>query len=306
MSGARLILNESITDYHASACVSNSKLSTLEEGGPALYYGKHVAKTIPHKVTDALRLGCAFDTLVTEGRTRFAEAYVIKPEGMNFSTKEGKAWRAAHCPNEDKLIAWDEWEMMEAMEAALLSDPLFTTFVHSEMIAQATVRMVATKWGVGLQSRPDWLSMKPNEFSNGLKYSINLKTTEDWTDWFNDADPSHPHTGKPVYTYNYHRQAAIDQFVLFNVDEIGETAHFLLVIEKREPYRVGWIAMTQEYLEAGWREANAGLIRLGHHTRTNTWPKTTGGVRQLNPPRWVIERSLRADESAAMIGKGAE
>ena len=116
MSGAVLILNESIEAYHQSACVSNSKLSTLEEGGPLLYYKKHIGGIIPQVVTDALRLGCAFDTMLTEGRSKFADEYVIKPEGMNFSNKEGKAWRDAHCPNKDKLIAWDEWEMFGKME----------------------------------------------------------------------------------------------------------------------------------------------------------------------------------------------
>jgi hypothetical protein len=306
VSGAVLILGESMEAYHDSDCVSNSKLSVLEDGGPALYHGRFVAKSIPKpETTDALRLGCAFDTMLTEGRQEFARRYVVSPEGMKFSNKAGIEWKERHVTDEDKLIRWPEFVMMEAMERAVQADPLFRTFVHKAMIAQATVRMAISKYGVGVQSKPDWLSKVPCEFSGGRPYSINLKTTADWSDWFKDSDPNHPQTGSPVYTYGYHRQAALDQWCLFNVDEIGETAHFLLVIEKQEPFRVGWVQLTDEYLESGWREANAGLLRLKHCFATNSWPKTTGGVRALNPPRWLIERSLRADEQTAhLAGKG--
>jgi len=297
MNKAQLILNESMDAYHANDCVSNSKLAVLEDGGPALYYGRFVSKTIPHPpATEALILGCAFDTLITESREKFNACYVLKPEGMNFTTKEGKQWKLDHCPDESKLVTWAQWQMFQKMEEALKSDPLFSSIIHSQMIAQATVRIPSTKFGVGVQSKPDWLSRVPCEFSHGKPYSVNLKTTLDFGDWFNDADPQSPQTGKPVYTHGYHRQAALDQWGLFYCEEIGETAHFLLVIEKKEPYRVGWVELDDPYLEAGWTEAIIGFRRLQHCYTTGVWPKTLGGIRSLSPPKWLLDRSLRLNE----------
>ena len=290
---ATIISNESIDAYHANPALSNSKVSVFLDGGPELYRQRFVAKTLPHpEPTDAMMLGQQIDTLVTESRELFAQRYLIKPQGMSFATTAGKNWKAEHGLAGKPIIAWDDWLMMEQVEKAIQEHPLFPVLVHPKIRSQVTVRAEISSFGFGLQSRPDWLSMTPCEISDGLPYSINLKTTADWTDWFDESDPTSQKAGSPVYNYGYHRQAALDQWVLAQTD-LGETRHFLLVAEKQAPYRVGVVQLTEEYLEAGFYEINADLERLKACYASNTWPKQPTGVVKLGPPKWLTDRAMR-------------
>lgn len=289
---ASIILNESIHAYHTNAAISNSKISVLRDGGPALFHGRFVAKSIPKPAdTEALILGNALDALVTTGAGGFDADYVIKPEGMSFATKDGKEWRAAHCHGKT-IIAWDDWQMLKAMAASISIHPLFPVLIHTRAKAQVTIRVHTNSYGYEIQSRPDWLSQVPCEVSDGLPYSVNLKSTDDFSDWHNDADPFSQRTGSPVYTYGYHRQAALDQWCQVQAG-IGETAHFLLVAEKRDPYRVGVFRMSEEYLEHGWLDIDADLHRLKALYASGVWQKQPVGVIPLSPPKWLVENVQR-------------
>jgi hypothetical protein len=187
---AELIYDESIESYHANPAVSNSKVSVLRDGGPAFFQGRFITKTIDKpKDTDALILGNALDAMMTEGRTALAARYIIKPQGMSFATKEGKQFKADHCDGIRPVIDWDDWTMLERMEVAIKAHPLFPILIHAQAKAQVTIRASTTSYGFALQSRPDWLSLVSCEVSDGLPYSVNLKSTLDFSDWCNEADP---------------------------------------------------------------------------------------------------------------------
>ena len=293
MSDSLLIFGEANEAYHDNACASSSKLKSLNEKGALYYRKRYITKEIPkEEQTDALRLGCAIDTLVTVSVEQFDAEYVIKPEGMSFATTVGKDWKKAHCQGKG-VISWDEWQMMQRLHAAILAHPRYPVLIHPRIKSQVTVRKPTTKYGTGLQSRPDWLSLEPCALSEGRKYSVNLKTTADWSDWFNESDPGGPQEGKPIYNYGYHRQAALDGWVLFQSPDVGETAHFLMVAEKEEPFRVGIVQMSETYLEAGWHETEFDLLRLQECIEKNEWPNGPADIVPINPPKWLTDRAMR-------------
>lgn len=290
---AELIRNEDMADYHGNALCSSSKLRSLNQRGPFFYRGRYIDRTIPaDEPTPALILGCACDTLITEGVDAFNAKYIVRPEGMNFTTKEGKLWKEMHSEPGKETLKYDEWVMLDRMRAALFAHPLYA-MLTANVIAQATVRVPETQYGFGIQCRPDWLSLVPCAISGGLPYSVNLKTTLDWHLWFDESDPDGDRQGKPIYDHGYHRQAALDQWCLAQHEQIGETAHFLMVVEKEESYRVGVVQMTEEYLEAGWYETEADLLRLAECYRTGKWPNGRTDVLRIGPPRWLLKRAER-------------
>ena len=75
-------------DYHALKwAVSSSYLKT------AFLRGEAAARK-PVAETPSMRLGTAVHTLVLEGADAYLKAYAEAPEGMRFTTKAGKEWKA--------------------------------------------------------------------------------------------------------------------------------------------------------------------------------------------------------------------
>ena len=293
MSESLLIFGESNDSYHANPCASSSKITKFAQRGPRFYQGRYITGEIEaEEKTDALRLGCAIDSLVTVGVEDFDRQYILKPDGMSFATKEGKAWRDAHCRGKS-IITADEWQMIQRVHKAVLAHPLYPVLIHPKVKSQVTVRKPSTKYGVGLQCRPDWLSLEPCALSLGRPYSVNLKTTADWRDWFDEGDVDGPRQGSPIYTYGYHRQAALDQWCLFQSPDVGETSHFIIVVEKEEPYRVGIVQLTEQYCEMGWYETEADLVRLAECYKTNVWPNGQDKIISIGPPKWLVDRAMK-------------
>lgn len=289
-----ILTSESSEDYHDNLCVSNSKRKAFDEKGAHYFHGRYITKTIPkEEPTEALILGCAFDTLMTEGVDAFKRLYVIKPEGMSLATTVGKAWKAANVPPGSELITHPQWMDFVGMSHSLRSHPLFHVLIHPDVHAQVTVRMPVSRFGVGLQCRPDWLSFNGIPLSDGLPYNVNMKTTADFNKWVCGGDLASPRAGSPVYDFGYHQQAALDGHVLYNCPGIGETKHFLFVIEKQMPYRCGVFCLSEAYLDAGWAETEASLLNIQRCAATGIWPNSPDGIMNLEPPGWLTARADR-------------
>lgn len=84
------------TEYHASEGVSNSMLKWISSPyTPRHYKAKFIDREMPEEESPDLTFGTIFHRLLNEAET-MGGAFHVKPEGMNFSTKDGKAWRADH------------------------------------------------------------------------------------------------------------------------------------------------------------------------------------------------------------------
>lgn len=75
-----------MTDYFKVNRLSNSGIKKLLQS-PLTYLTRE-----DYKETEAMKIGTAFHTYILENH-KFFDNYVIKPDGMSFTTKDGKAWR---------------------------------------------------------------------------------------------------------------------------------------------------------------------------------------------------------------------
>jgi hypothetical protein len=197
----------------------------------------------------------------------------------------------------------------EAMLQSVINHPIAGPLLASGE-NQVTFRRESPRYGLRLQVRPDQTGFQPIEIrdpdgdvlltSNGMPWLNDAKTTEDFDDWIDMRDPESPRAGRPVYTYGYHRQGGFAQYVAHQ--DIGKTAHFLTVIEKREPFRCAVIQLADAYLEQGWASVEADLLLLKACKTANRWPGSPGRVITLNPPDWLLEKGAR--EAVASVDAG--
>lgn len=112
--------------------------------------------------------GGALDALVT-GNKAFAECFAVKPEGMTFASKEGKAWRDAQGAKEI-IDAKQKKEILAALPR--VREAISVLANGREVSYQVTLRGVVG--GLEVQTRPDiWIDGDLLDVSD-LKYVADI------------------------------------------------------------------------------------------------------------------------------------
>jgi len=280
----------SIEDYHSSAAISNSMLKTFREKGAFYYNAKYNLRALPPDDSPALSFGRAFDTLLTDGADGCMAKYAVRPEGLDLRTAAGKAWKETHGDKEP--ITFKDWEAMRGMADSILQHPIAADLCLSAE-TQLSFLHESARFGATIQCRPDYFSLKPNEWSGGRPWLNDLKTTADLNDWVNESDPMDQRQGSPVWKFGYHRQGGLAQYICAVEPGVGLTSHFLTVIEKQFPYRCAVVILNDLYLDIGWRECENDLERIKACRDANSWPRGNGKLVNLNPPAWMAMKDQR-------------
>lgn len=178
------------SDYLKVRALSNSGLKLLAKS-PRHYAASWDPERPDAEPTDALRRGSLLHTLVLEPHA-LAQRYRIKPSGLNFATKDGKAWRDA-TPTGMEIVS--EAEHLAACRQArnLRSLPEIAALLGSGE-AEVSFFWMDEETGTYCKGRADWVFR-----SSAGVVLLDLKTTE---------DASRDAFARSVARYGYHRQAA--------------------------------------------------------------------------------------------------
>lgn len=146
----------SFADYHALDAWGSGSLKAMKRGPPARVMWE---RNRGDWDTDATILGSAVHCAFLTPHLYEAE-YAIKPAGMNFATKEGKAWRDDPVRADQTLLSHDVGATVQAIVAALLAKPAV-----SASLAKASARELSLVWdcsinGERCKARPDWIEGK--------------------------------------------------------------------------------------------------------------------------------------------------
>lgn len=274
------IYDISMAEYHGDPCighsVSGSGLVTIEQQSLAHYWWSSPLNPArpADEPTPALVFGQAFHCLVLEGLTAFAARYAVKPADMNFSTKEGKAWRADHAGRE---IIPQEWaDRAEAMRAAILRHPLCArAFVNG--LPERSLIWRDAETGLWLKSRPDWLPNAPAPVPN-LKSAASLQP-ETWE--------------RQAINLGYHQSAALSADALAAVLGWPSPTAYFIVQEKEPPYVTAPVVIDDDVIAWGRMINRRALHKLARAVETNQWPAYTDGVMVVRMPVWA-EKKLEA------------
>lgn len=297
------ILGESDTDYHATPAISKSKLDDFLYL-PALYYAKHIAKTIPNEETEALDIGRAVHALALEGADAYGERFATVPED---APKRPTAKQVnAKKPSPETLAAIDFWQefnrvngnktilspkaeqVAQGCAGGILANPTAAMLLKG---AETEVSWRVQAGSLLIQCRTDIFGRASDELcaymaalgismTPGEPYCADIKTTPtlgiaELRSW-----------NRKFAQWGYHRQGPFYQSVIKDV--LGEFPErfFFIVAAKEAPHPCAVMLPDDEANECGWAEVATGLAELRRCYATGEWPALPTGVQRLAMPPW--------------------
>lgn len=291
-----MIRNEPNAVYHASDSAGHTKLEVLRDPdrGPLRYFMQYVAKTLPpHAAADHFDVGSAFDTLLLEGESAFADRVVILPDDFNGRTNAGKAMLAGARATGNIVLDQDEYKLVLTMFEAVRKNPHASALltggqtVNSGGVAQLTFRTRFEKFTV--QVRPDWwnhegITLPGTEVATG-PFIVDVKTAEDLDRFL-----------KNRVNFGYDRQAALYRQIVrmvladiaeVHIEEIQAPAFFFVVVFKTAPVDSMVFELTPDDMGAAMDEVENDLRLLRRCYARNEWPGSPRGIHTLpTPKRW--------------------
>ena len=249
--------------------INHSTLVLMWANSP-LHYRHGVQHARPD--TDATRLGRAVHCAILEPEM-FADRFAVKPDGMSFSTRDGKAWRSEHehltilshgdgCAIEGMVESVQD----HARARELLSLAPCETERRLEWTDEETGALCAgTPDRVIQASRPILLGIKTTRHIEPRRFEAE------------------------AYQRGYHLQWAYYHDALV---ALGHAPPVMveIAIENVAPYDVVVHVIPDEILDDGrsaYRDALVDVLRCREH---DTWPGWCPTERVFQRPRWAETR----------------
>lgn len=273
----------------AGPSISRSGLWEIETRSPAHYFATSYLnpQRVPDENTDALRVGAAVHSFVLEPDLFLAE-YTVKPEGLDFRTKDGKAWRAEQEEAGRRILSVEEWNMVTGVAGAITSHPLARRAFEASA-PEVTLTLKDPETGVWLKARPDALPKEPRRFP----FSVQLKTTQ-------DASPTA--FQRSVWSYGYHLGAAMEIDMLAMLGWHDSPGALLVAVEKEPPFAVSLLRLSDEAIAWGRHQYRRALRRFADCLAAGKWPAYAEDVTEIHLPEWAargLERGLDRERNAA-------
>jgi hypothetical protein len=262
------ILSMPAEQYRAAEGISKSDLDLIAPPNTPAHFMAHKTGMVQREETEAMRLGSITHRAILEPET-MAEAYHIKPDGMKFSTKEGKEWQAAH---EDKpIVSSDHDKSVKRMRDAVWNHPLAKRLLNGATTEQCF--FAADDKNVVRKGRMDAVPKSGNTI-------VDLKTCE-------SADPEE--FGKKVHQYRYHCQAAW-YLKLAKLCGLDRKEFVFICVEKSAPYCVACYTLEPQAIELGERLIMADYQRYLNCLESGEWPGYPAIIGGIGLPAYVYRK----------------
>lgn len=259
--------------YHKAPGFSRSMVTPIEKSPAHLLSYQHEP---PKAKSEALIVGDLYDHALLEPHL-FGEgkSHWVRPEGMLFTTTEGKAWKKERLEQAALPIVDSETaNHLKQMVAAVMATKLGRKFV-CEGVVQRSVFCHDPSTGVNRKSRPDIMI---ND-STGRACQIDLKSA---------ASVEEVEFSKKCARFLYHVQNS--NYVDTYRDLTGETPHFIfMAAEKTPPYAVRFFRLDEDAVAEGRRRFRKALDTYARCLENNEWPLPTEEITTLRLPRWALD-----------------
>ena len=257
--------------YHAIPALSASGIKRMLRS-PQHFYRLTLDPQRPVATpSDAMRLGTLAHCAILEP-DQIANRYAVRPPGMTFVTKEGKAWRDA-LPAGIQHITVDELDAALAQSDALRNLPDVAALL-SKGNAEQSAFWVDPTTDVLCKCRPDWVSPAGD---NGVVL-LDVKTAQ---------DASATGFAKAIANFGYHNQAAhyADGFALASGQQV--LGFVFAVVESSFPFAAAAYMLDDESM-AKARAVNRRITDLyAACKRSNEWPGYPQSIEPIALPRWA-------------------
>jgi hypothetical protein len=246
--------------YRAHPALNFSLAKTLLDS-PAHF---KAAQDEERQETDAMRIGTLVHAMVLEGKD-LRDMYALKPQGMSFATKEGKAWR-----DEQTLPILKEGDSEAIARAAQAVAANHDAARILKACQHRETPLIGSIMGVPCKALLDCHG------TDGEEWVIcDLKTT---------IDASPKGFAWAVIKSHYDLQMAWYRALLCNVEGISEPPCWLwLAVEKKAPF-VNAVYQSDEWEESGNDKLVKVLDLYKRCTESGEWPMPHRGIQQLKRP----------------------
>jgi exodeoxyribonuclease VIII len=250
--------------------------------GHAQSYVKHILKSPAHYLaakqrkfgpTLTMQIGSALHCLALEGQEQFDRDFVLKPEGVNLTTKEGKEWKAAAGKKTvlSKTDQYASWEAVHGMTNSLRRLEWF----NPDQPDYRKHNELSLYWeadGLECKCRLDRLVLEKDR-----ALVLDLKTT--------DSVDSKDFLKKVIGGMNYLFQAA--WYAEGTEAAFGVPATFIFIgIERTPPYAVKTFEVSSEMLLEGREQTTIARQLLADCIRTKNWGPPEIEHEVLSLPAW--------------------
>lgn len=246
--------------YRAAPGVAQSDLKEMAKS-PA-HYRARVDGAKP-EATAAMEFGTLVHIAVLEPE-RLAGSFVVRPDGMKFTTKEGKAWKEAQTlPIIDKE---QEAGLMAIRDSIAAHKSARAILAGAKTEVSVFAKHAAT--GILRKGRIDALTLD----RDGLTTIGDVKTTD---------DASLEGFSRSIAKWGYHRQAA------YYMDLVGASFFCFIAVEKAAPYAVNVFSLDAESIALGRATYERELTLLAECEAAGQWPAYGGSINEISVPRWL-------------------
>jgi exodeoxyribonuclease VIII len=245
--------------YRAAPGEAQSDLKHIARS-PAHYL---TAKTAEKESTDSQLFGTLLHLAALEP-DRLATSHVVRPDGMDFRSSAGKAWKAAQTL---PIIDSDQSEGLRLAAEAIQRHSIASRFVN-ESQKEVSVFKLHEPSGLLRKGRIDCLLVDDSGFTT----VADIKTTD---------DASTEGFARQIAKWGYHRQAA------YYLDLVGASFFCFIAIEKVAPYAVNVLCLDAEGLAIGRATYERELAILASCRASGQWPAYSDDIETISVPRWL-------------------
>ncbi len=258
------------TAYHATSSIGASGLKKLAKS-PAHFHAAYLDPSRePSAPTPAMKAGTLAHCVILEP-AELDKRYVIKPDGLDGRTKEGKAWCASVAGFE--IVTAQQVDTAKQQAAALKALPEIAALMSTGS-PEVSVFWVDPDTGVPCKCRPDWV----HETSDGV-WLVDVKTT---------ADASPEGFPKQVAKLGYHIQAA--HYVAGWEHATGQRVlgFVFATVESDAPHVAAAYTLDLVALGEGADECDRLLSLYAHCQQNGQWPGYGSEIKTISLPMWAL------------------
>lgn len=260
--------------YHAISAMSAGGLKRMQQS-PAHYYGMQLDPNRPPSPgpTPAMFNGTLVHCALFEPGAVDAR-YIVKPEGMSFVTKEGKAWRDAQTQT---IVDAAQMAAAHAQAARLRALPELSDLL-AEGRGEVSAFWIDEPTGELCKCRPDFVSPA----GDGVVI-VDGKTCQDASaDGFSRA----------IWNYRYHLQAAWYADGYERTTGTKVYGFVFAAVESAWPHQAAAYMLPDEAIDAARRENRRLLNLYAECKKTGVWPGYAQTISLIQLPRWANLESL--------------
>lgn len=276
-----MIHDEPFDIYLRSGAVGSHALGDFA-ASPLLYARKYLSgATDTEPRSDAFAFGTLFHAALLEGDKAVAQRFVMRPEGLDRRTKDGKAAWAELEASGKQITSAEDMALVDKMRAAVRSKTTAATLLSRG--APEVVFRAPFAGGLTLQCRCDWFDEVRDAYQRPT--ILDVKTVESIADF-----------DRQFRNYAYYRQAGFYQLVVTEALKLpGAYPRFIfLVCEKGEPNDCALFEPCETTLDYARTECLGLLKRMAECAATNDWPGQPDAVQSISLPDWQLDKGAAA------------